>query len=62
MIKSFSNSSLSSKLAVLERVIHSKSSLPDMLFTGIDGLEAILANLFQPAVKNNSENHSVINP
>ena len=53
MIKSFSNSALSNNLTALERVIHSKSSLPAMLFAGTGGLVRTRTNQLNPTAKNN---------
>ena len=59
MIQSFSTQALSNKLATLERVIHSKSSLPAMLFAGTGGLVRTRTNQLNPTAKN-SKNISPI--
>ena len=60
MIKTLKISSFSIKLATLERVIHSKSSLPAMLFSGTGGFNAAIAKQTKPTAKINVINNTEI--
>ena len=60
MIKTLSTITLSKQLATVSGVIHLKSSLPPMLFAGIGGFKAHIAQQTQPTAKNNLKNSPVI--
>ena len=60
MIKTLSTITLSKQLATVPGVIHLKSSLPPMLFAGIGGFKARIAQQTKPTAKNNLKNKSVI--
>ncbi len=60
MIKTLSTITLSKQLATVLGVIHLKSSLPPMLFAGIGGFKARIAQQTQPTAKNNLKTSPVI--
>lgn len=60
MINSISTTTLFIQLATVSRVIHLKSSLPPMLFAGIGGFKARIAQQTKPTAKINVINNTEI--